>query len=67
MLKEVTLCVIILNNSFNASAVDPVVHLVPPVLHADVTTIGVMTTGTDVTAMSFGPGDNMYGAASAAP
>ena len=55
MLKEVTQCVIILNNLFNANAVD----LVPPVLHAAVTTIGVMTTGTDVTATSFGPGDNM--------
>ena len=50
---------IILNNLFNANAVDLVVHLVPPVLHAAVTTIGVMTTGTDVTATSFGPGDNM--------
>jgi hypothetical protein len=59
MLKEVTQCVIILNNLFNANAVDLVVHLVPPVLHAAVTTIGVMTTGTDVTATSFGPGDNM--------
>ena len=50
---------IILNNLFNANAVALVDHLVPPVLHAAVTTIGVMTTGTDVTATSFGPGDNM--------
>ena len=37
---------IILNNLFNANAVDLVVH---PVLHAAVTTLGMMTTGTDVT------------------
>ena len=67
MLKEAALCVIILSNSFNANAVDLVVHLVLPVHHAAVTTIDVMTTGTDVTVTSFGLGDNMYGAASAAP
>lgn len=55
---------IILNNLFNATAVDLVVHLV---LRAAVTTTGAMTTGTDVTATHFGPGDNVYGAASAAP
>ena len=58
---------IILNNLFNATAVDLLVHLVLPVLRAAVTTTGAMTTGTDVTATHFGPGDNVYGAASAAP